>query len=90
MSGVGDHVCDEASAAVRWSGQGDGAVVVVANRGVADGVHVARARSPAVVDEDVASPGLDAGRLGEGRVGADAGRQDDDVGAQLGAVGQGH
>ena len=90
VSGVGDHVCDEASAAVRGAGQGDGAVVVAANRGVADGVHVACARSPMLVDEDVASPGLDAGRLGEGRVGAHSGRQDDDVGAQLGAVGQGH
>jgi len=39
-----------------------------------------------LVDEDVAAAGLDARGLGESGVGAHAGRQHNDVGAQLGAV----
>ena len=88
--GVGDRVGDEASPAVRGSGQGDGAVVVAADRGVTDRVDVVHAGTPAVVDEDVAAAGLDARGLGEGGVGAHAGRQDDDVGGQDGAVGKRH
>ena len=88
--GVGDRVGDEASPAVRGSGQGDGAVVVAADRAVADRVDVIHTGTPVLVHEDVASAGLDAPGLGEGRVGADAGRQDDDVGVQHGAVGECH
>ena len=88
--GVGDRVGDEASPAVRGSGQGDGAVVVAADRAVTDRVDVVGARASMLVDEDVASAGLDVRGLGEGRVGADAGRQDDDVGVQHGAVGECH
>ena len=43
-----------------------------------------------LVNEDVAAAGLDARDLGEGGVGAHAGRQDDDVGGQDGAVGERH
>ena len=88
--GVGDRVGDEASPAVRGSGQGDGAVVVAADRAVTDRVDVVGAGASMLVDEDVASAGLDVRGLGEGRVGADAGRQDDDVGGQDGAVGKRH
>ena len=88
--GIGNHVSDEASPAVRGSSQGDGAVVVTTHRAVADRVDVNHAGTPVVVDEDVASAGLDARGLGEGGVGAHAGRQDDDVGGQDGAVGERH
>ena len=88
--GVGDRVGDEASPAVRGSSQGNGTVVVSADRAVADRVDVIHAGTPAVVDEDVAAAGLDARGLGEGGVGAHAGRQDDDVGGQDGAVGKRH
>ena len=76
---VSDRVGDEASPAVRGSGQGDGAVVVAADRGVTDRVDVVHAGTPVLVDEDVAAAGLDARGFGEGGVGAHAGRQDDDV-----------
>ena len=85
--GFGDRVSDEASPAVRGSSQGDGAVVVAADRAVADRVDVIHAGTPVLVHEDVAAAGLDARGLGEGGVGAHAGRQDDDVGGQDGAVG---
>ena len=88
--GVGDRVGDEASPAVRGSGQGDGAVVVATHRAVADCVDVIHAGTPVLVNEDVASAGLDARGLGEGGVGAHADRQDDDVGGQDGAVGERH
>ena len=88
--GVGDRVGDEASPAVRGSGQGDGAVVVTADRAVADRVDVIHAGTPVLIDEDVAAAGLDARGLGEGGVGAHAGRQDDDVGGQDGTVGERH
>ena len=88
--GVGDRVGDEASPAVRGSGQGDGAVVVSADSAVTDRVDVVGAGSPAGVDEDVAAAGLDACGFCEGGVGANSGRQDDDVGAQHGAVGERH
>ena len=88
--GVGDRVGDEASPAVRGSGQGDGAVVVATHRAVADRVDVIGASTPVLVDEDVAAAGLDARGLGEGGVGAYAGRQDDDIDAQHGAVGERH
>ena len=87
---VGDRVGDEASPAVRGSSQGDGAVVVSADRAVADRVDVIHAGTPVLVDEDVAAAGLDARGLGEGGVGAHAGRQDDNVGGQDGAVGERH
>ena len=87
---VGDRVGNEASPAVRGSGQGDGPDVVAADRAVTDRVDVVGAGAPVLVDEDVASAGLDARGLGEGGVGADTGRQDDDVGGQDGAVGEGH
>ena len=90
MFGVGDRVGDEASPAVRRSGQSDGALVVATHRAVTDRVDVAHAGTPVLVHEDVASAGLDARGLGEGGVGAHAGRQDDDVGAQLGAVRKRH
>ena len=88
--GVGDRVRDEASPAVRGSGQGDGAVVVAADRAITDCIDVVGARTPMLVNEDVAAAGLDARDLGEGGVGAHAGRQDDDVGGQDGAVGERH
>lgn len=88
--GIGDRVSDEASPAVRGSSQGDGAVVVSADRAVADRVDVIHTGTPMLIDEDVASAGLDARGLGEGGVGAHAGRQDDDVGGQDGAVGKRH
>ena len=88
--GVGDRVGDEASPAVRGSGQGDGAVVIAANRAVADRVDVVGAGASVLINEDVAAAGLDARGLGEGGVRADAGRQDNDVGTQLGAVGERH
>ena len=88
--GVGDRVGDEASPAVRGSSQSDGAVVVSADRAVADRVDVIHAGTPVLVNEDVAAVGLDARGLGEGGVGAHAGRQDDDVGGQDGAVGKRH
>ena len=88
--GVGDRVGDEASPAVRRSGQGDGTVVVATHRAVADRVDVIGASTPVLVDEDVAAAGLDARGLGEGGVGAYAGRQDDDIDAQHGAVGERH
>ena len=87
---VGDRVGNEASPAVRGSGQGDGTVVVAADRAVTDRVDVVGAGAPVLVDEDVAAVSLDACGLGEGGVGAYAGRQDDDVGGQHGAVGQRH
>lgn len=87
---VGDRVGDEASSSVRGSGQGDRAVVVAADRAIADRVDVACTRTPMLINEDVAAAGLDARGLGKGGVGADAGRQDDDVGVQHGAVGQRH
>ena len=87
---VSDRVGDEASPAVRGSSQGDGAVVVTADRAVTDRVDVVGAGTPMFVDEDVAAVSLDARGLGEGGVGAHAGRQDDDVGVQHGAVGQRH
>ena len=90
MLGVGDRVGDEASPAVRGSGQGDGTVVVATHRAVADRVDVIGASTPVLVDEDVAAAGLDARGLGEGGVGAHAGRQHDDVGGQDGAVGKRH
>ena len=43
-----------------------------------------------IVDDDVAPAGLDASCLDDRSVGADAGGQDDDVGVQDGAVGEGH
>ena len=88
--GVGDRVGDEASPAVRGSGQGDGAVVVAADRAITDRVDVVGAGTPVLVDEDVAAVSLDARGLGEGGVGADAGRQDDEVGVEHGAVGERH
>ena len=88
--GVGDRVGDEASPAVRGSGQGDGSVMVAPHRAVADRVDVVGAGSPAGVDEDVAAAGLNARGFCEGGVGANSGRQDDDVGAQHGAVGERH
>ena len=88
--GVGNRVGDEASPAVRGSGQGDGAVMASSDRAVADRVDVVHAGTPMLVDEDVAAAGLDARGLGEGGVGAHAGRQDDDVGGQDGAVGERH
>ena len=88
--GVGNHVGDEASPAVRRSGQGDRALVVATHRGVTDRVDIAHAGTPVLVDEDVATLGLDARGLGEGGVGAYAGRQDDDIDAQHGAVGKRH
>ena len=90
MLRVSDRVGDEASPAVRGSGQGDGAVMVTADRGVTDRVDVVHAGASVLVDEDVAAVSLDARGLGEGGVGADAGRQDDEVGVQHGAVGQRH
>ena len=78
--GVGDRVGDEASPAVRGSGQGDGAVVIAADRAITDRVDVVDAGTPMLINEDVAAAGLDARGLGESGVGADAGRQDDDVG----------
>ena len=87
---VGDCVGDEASPTVRGSGQGDGTVVVAANRAVADRVDVVGVGAPMLINEDVAAAGLDARGLGEGGVGADAGRQDDDVSVQHGTVGQRH
>ena len=87
---IGDRVGDEASPAVRGSGQGDRAVVVAADRAITDRVDVVGARTPMLVNEDVAAVSLDARGLGEGGVGANAGRQDDDVGGQNGAVGQRH
>ena len=71
--GVGNHVSDEASPAVRGSSQGDGAAMVATHRAVADRVDVIDTGTPVLVDEDVASAGLDARGLGEGGVGADAG-----------------
>ena len=88
--GVGDRVRDEASPAVRGSGQGDGAVMVTADRAVADRVDVVRASASVLVDEDVAAPGLDACGFGEGGIGANPRRQDDDVSGQHGAVGERH
>ena len=88
--GVGDRVGDEASPAVCGSGQGDGTLVVAPLRRVADRVDVVGAGSPVLVDEDVATLGLDARGLGEGGVGAHAGRQDDDVSAEHGVVGERH
>ena len=88
--GVGDRVGDEASPAVRGSSQGDGEVVVAADRAVANRVDVIHAGTPVLIDKDVASAGLDARGLGEGGVGAHASRQDDDVGGQHGAVGKRH
>ena len=88
--GVGNYVGDEASPAVRGSSQSDGAVVVSADRAVADRIDVIHAGTPVLVNEDVASAGLDARGLGEGGVGAPAGRQDDDGGGQDGAVGERH
>ena len=88
--GVGNRVGDEASPAVRGSGQGDGAVVVATHRAVADRVDVIGASTPVLVDEDVASAGLDARGLGEGGVGAHAGRQHNDVGDQDSAAGKRH
>ena len=88
--GVGDRVGDEASPAVRGSSQGDGAIVVATHRAVADRIDAIHAGAPAVVDEDVAATGLDAHGLGEGGVGAHAGRQDDNVSGQDGAVGERH
>ena len=88
--GVGYRVGDEASPAVRGSSQGDGAVVVATHRAVADRVDVIHTGTPVLVDEDVASAGLDARGLGEGGVRAHAGRQDDDVGGQDSAVGKRH
>ena len=88
--GVGERVGDEASPAVRGSGQGDGTLVISADCAVADRVDVVGAGSPMLVDEDVAAAGLDARGFGEGGVGANAGRQDDDVGGQHGAVGERH
>ena len=70
--GVGNSVGDEASPAVRRSGQGDGAVMVAADRGVADRVDVVHAGAPMLIDEDVTALGLDARGLGEGGVGADS------------------
>ena len=90
MLRVSDHVGDEASPAVRGSSQGDGAVVIAADRAITDRIDVVGARTPVLVDEDVAAAGLDAHGLGEGGVGADSGRQDDDVGSQHGAVGERH
>ena len=90
MFGVGDRVGNEASPAVRGSSQGDGALVVATHRAVTDRVDVVDAGSPVLVHEDVAAAGLDARGLGEGGVGVHAGRQDDDVGAQHGAVGERH
>ena len=90
MFGVGDRVRDEASPAVRGSGQGDGAVVVSADRAVADRVDVVRVSASVLVDEDVAAPGLDACGFGEGGIGANPRRQDDDVSGQDGAVGKRH
>ena len=90
MLGVGNRVGDEASPAVRGSSQGDGAVVVSADRAVTNRVDFIHAGTPVLVDEDVAAAGLDARGLGEGGVGAHAGRQDDDVGVQHGAVGERH
>ena len=87
---VSDRVGDEASPAVRGSGQGDGAVVVAANRAITDRVDIVGTGAPVLVDEDVASASLDARGLGEGGVGADAGRQDDEVGGQDGALGKRH
>ena len=78
--GVGDRVGNEASSAVRGSGQGNGAVMVAAHRAVADRVDVVGAGVSVLVDEDVAAAGLDARGLDEGGVGADTGRQDDNVG----------
>ena len=88
--GVGDRVGDEASPAVRGSGQGDGTVVASADRGVTDRVDAVHAGTPVLVHEDVAAAGLDARGLGEGGVGANAGRQDDDVCGQDGPVGERH
>lgn len=88
--GFGDRVSDEASPAVRGSSQGDGALVVLADRAVADRVDVIHTGMPVLVDEDVAAVGLDARGLGEGGVGAHTGRQDDDVGVQDGAIGKRH
>ena len=73
MFGIGNHVGDEASPAVRGSGQGDGAVMVSANRAVTDRVDVIHAGTPVLIDEDVASASLDARGLGKGGVGAHAG-----------------
>ena len=87
---VGDRVGDKASPAVRGSSQGNGAVVVSADRAVADRIDVIHAGTPVLVNEDVASTGLDARGLGEGGVGAHAGRQDNDVGGQDGAIGERH
>ncbi len=72
LFGVGNSVSDEASPAVRRSGQGDGAVMVAADRGVADRVDVVHAGAPMLIDEDVTALGLDARGLGEGGVGADS------------------
>ena len=88
--GVGDRVGNEASPAVRRSGQGDGTVMVATHRAVANRVDVIGASTPVLVDKDVAAAGLDARGLGEGGVGAHAGRQDDDVGGQDSAVGKRH
>lgn len=88
--GVGDRVGNEASPAVRRSGQGDGTVVVATHRAVADRVDVISASTPMLVDEDVAAAGLDARGLGEGGVGAHACRQDDDVSGQDSAVEKRH
>ena len=71
--GVGDRIGNEASPAVRGSGQGDGTVMVATHRAVSDRVDVIDTGTPVLVDEDVASAGLDARGLGEGGVGADAG-----------------
>ena len=88
--GVGDRVGDEASPAVRGSGQGDGALMISADCAVTDRVDVVDASTPAGVDEDIAAAGLDARGFSEGGIGAHAGRQDDDVGGQDGAVGERH
>ena len=90
MLGVGDRIGDEASPAVRGSGQGDRALVVTTHCAVTDRVDVVHASTPVLVDEDVAALSLDAAGFGEGGVGAHAGRQDDDVGCQHGAVGERH
>ena len=65
-------------------------VVVTADRGVANRVDTIRAGAPVLVDEDVATLGLDTRSLGEGGVGPNTGRQDDDVGTQYGSVGECH
>ena len=87
---VGDRVGDKASPAVRGSGQGDGAVMVSADRAVTDRVDVIHAGTPVLIDEDVASASLDACGFGEGGIGANPRRQDDDVCGQHGAVGERH